>query len=112
MPLVTDNGGGNGKKECAAGAALYRLPGIGKMAGRLFKSRLNKNVWDVDSETGTYQDCSCNHEAFQPVVYVSDLDPDLCKAFVAFVVVRVLISSNQLSGNSRRGKRSLPLHLR
>lgn len=64
MPIATDNGQGNGKKEYAAGAALNHIAGIGKVAGRVFKSRLNKNIRKLDPQAATDQDCRGNHEAF------------------------------------------------
>jgi len=67
MPTATDRGGGNGKKDCAAGAALNHIAGIGKMVPVNSKSSLNKNIWKIDSETGTYQNCSCDHDPFKPV---------------------------------------------
>jgi hypothetical protein len=62
MPPVIDNRGGNGKRFYQIGTGWYRPGSSKKVQWRVSKLSLNKNVWKIDTEAGTYQDRGCNHD--------------------------------------------------
>jgi hypothetical protein len=106
-PPTIDSRGVHGKSFCAAGAAHHHIAGVGKMVPLLFKSSLNKNLWQIDPEAGTYQDRSRDHDPLEPVDVCAHLcHPDLYvdQAGISLFVVRVLISFSVRSYNSLPGR--------
>jgi len=62
------------------------------MVQAVFKSSLDKNVWQIDTEAGTYQDRGGDHDPLEPCDVSSHLcymDLDIHQAGVSLCLVHV-----------------------